>query len=449
MNRIGTYPFCFLLIVLYIEMRLMPVSAAEMDPKGWEWYAEVQTDDVLGQFVELPISPEVFDRCKQFPVDVRIVDSVNQLVPHLMDCLDEPEVKIIETPVQRLNETYIPNQYARVVLDYGKMTPKNQLRVELSGGNYRRRVLLEGGNDGEKWEIIAEDLYLFDMKLHGHHYEEDLLVFPLNTFRFLRLTVYNMKDDPEKISIHSIRTIHTEIIDENQLIPVPIVQQDIHGTTETIVDLDLGYRNLPLYEVSLAVSDPNFYREYQVYGRNSLTETHSQQMEESWREETLETPWKLIQRGEIYRIWQDDMKVERLRMALRKQSGYRYIQIRIQNEDNPPLDIEEISITCSPCRLIFKAEPEKQYRLFGGNEDTQPPSYDLARSMPDLDEAVLETVELGEIHELITEEEPVPWTERHPYLVTGFLAIAVLLMLAFLLPSLKASTDTADTTHTE
>ena len=166
-------------------------AVAAFDPTGWAWKRTIELGRATG-FVRLPISPEVFDKAQATLDDLRVVDDSGALVPHVLHWGRVRELQKLEwRPARLLNEAYAPGRYGRVVADFGAAVEKNQVKVTISGTNSRRRVLVEGSNDGKSWEGVAQGLWLIDVSLQDQSFRVDTLKVPPNTFRYLRLTVYN------------------------------------------------------------------------------------------------------------------------------------------------------------------------------------------------------------------------------------------------------------------
>ena len=210
------------LVVLLILLGTATTGNTAFDHRGWQWQRSIAVEDVSG-FVRLSIVPEILDQSQASLNDLRVLDSGDNLVPHVIHWGRVRASKHMEWLAARLlNETYIPQQHTRVTLDFQEMHEKNRIKVALSETNYRRRALLEGSHDGQIWEVVAEDLWLFDVRLQGRKFKLDTLIFPRNNFRYLRLTVYNMPDDPRRIAIESAKTAFYYIESKKELVEVPV-----------------------------------------------------------------------------------------------------------------------------------------------------------------------------------------------------------------------------------
>jgi hypothetical protein len=102
------------------------------------------------------------------------------------------------------------------------------------------------------------------------------------------------------------------------------------------------------------------------------------------------------------------------------------------------LEIRDVTVKRRTCALLFDAPPGAQYTLYGGNSAAGAPAYDFARLVPGLDIATLPQLAHGVIETLRPEEPQVPWSERYGYLITAGVVVAVILMLAIILPVLKS-----------
>ena len=240
---------------------------AAIDLTGWNWQRSIDAGTSSG-FVRLAMTPEIFNESQATLNDLRVIDESKKLVPHVIHWGRVKETQQLEwQPARLINATFVPGKYATVAADFGETTEKNHIRVTLSGQNYRRRALLEGSNDSQAWEVVAEDVWLFDVSLPGQNFKVDTIKFPTNNFRYLRLTVYNMTDDPRRITIETVKSAfqRTEMEKELALVPVKhMVVSNDEKNSQTILELDLGFRNLPVANLQFEITTPYFYRGYET-----------------------------------------------------------------------------------------------------------------------------------------------------------------------------------------
>jgi hypothetical protein len=426
-------------VVMFSLFFAATIAYAAFDITGWNWQRPIEVHH-FSEFVSLPVPPEVFNESQPSLNDLRVLDENNTLVPHIVHWGRVREIRQQEWKSARLvNSTFVPGKYSRMIVDFGETVEKNLIVVNLSGQNYRRRALLEGSNESKSWEVVAEDLWLFDVSVEGQNFKVDTLKFPPNNSRYLRLTVYNMADDPRRITIESIKGAFQRIEMEKELVAVPVAQRNVshrEDKKQSILELDLGFRNLPVVSLQFEVTTPYFYRGYELYGRNELKERVSRKTETGSDLIEHETPWRFVHRGVLYRIQHKNKTAESLK-AEDLNGRYRYLKLRIFNGDNPPLQVGEVSVHRRETSLVFQTQKGKQYILIGGNPNIGGADYDLAKAVQDLDDMKLPVVNLGPPTVVAHKEPQPPWSERYRFVIWIVLIIAVGVMVGFIVKNLK------------
>ena len=428
------------LVVILVLLGTATAGNAAFDHSGWKWQRPIPVE-VSSGFVRLSIIPEILDQSQATLNDLRVLDGNNYLVPHVIHWGRVRESKTMEwLAAQLLNETFIPKQSTSVTMDFQEMLEKNRVKVTLSEANYRRRALLEGSNDSLTWENVAEDLWFFDVRLQDRKFTLDTLTFPRNNFRYMRLTVYNMTDDPRRISIESAKAALYRTESQMELVEVPVEDSRFSHNQkkkQSIFELDLGYRNLPVVIMAFEFDTPFFYRGYELFGRNQAVEKVRRKTENGWKTVEQKVAWKKVSTGVLYRTRHNN----KTRAALKLEglnAPYRYLQLRVFNDDNPPLELRRTRLYRRETSLVFQTRPHQNYTLIGGNAKVKPPDYDLAKAVRGVDEFKLPVVHSGPA-ELLSPpaEKALPWSERHAGLILIILTAAVGLMLVFIMKNLK------------
>jgi len=400
---------------------------AAFEPTGAAWQRSIELARASG-FVRLPIPPEVFDEAEATLDDLRVVEDGNTLVPHVFQWGRARQIQTMEwRPARLLNQAYAPGRYGRVIADFGAQVEKSQVKVIISGTNYRRRVLVEGSDDGKSWEVLAQGLWLIDVSLQDQSFRVDTLKVPPNTFRHLRLTVSNIFGDFRPFAFKAVEASAQRTETQEELVQVPV-----RGMTTTLdekgnyssVDLDLGARNLPVVSLRCAIRTPYFSRAYELMGRNMPRERVPRKTESGWDTVEREVRWVPISRGVLYRI-KYQTRVEESLGIEGFSAPYRYLNLRILNADNPPVDLDGVTVSRRQTSLIFCAAPGRSYALVGGNPQARAASYDLADAMKGVDELRVPTVRLGPSRPLEGKKELLPWSDGHGVLVWMVLMVAV------------------------
>ena len=427
-----------LLVIMFLLGTATTASAA-FDHTGWGWQRPIPVGRNSG-FVRLPIPPEVFDQSQPTLNDLRVLDSSGGPAPHVVHWGRDRLMQHMEwLPARLLNETFVPGKYSRVTIDFAETVEKNRIKVDLSGENFRRRVLLEGSSDSKTWEVVAEDLWLFHVGIQGHNFKVDTLKFPRNNFRYMRLTAYNMSDDPRRITIQSVKGAFYRTESERELVAVPVKSMQTtfdRKRNQSIFELDLGFRNLPVVTLECDINTPYFYRAYDLRGRNQATETVRRKTESGWKTVEQNVSWKPVHSGVLYRT----LYKKKISASLQLEglnAPYRYLQLRVYNGDNPPLQLNRVAIFRRDTSVVFQARPGQTYMLIGGNSRARPADYDLAKAVRGVDEFTLPVVHPGESVLLETKGEMIPWSERHGAAILIVLIVAVAVTLGFILKNLR------------
>ncbi|MBN2309757.1 MAG: DUF3999 family protein [Candidatus Hydrogenedentes bacterium] len=413
---------------------------APFDTADWAWRSPVDTAGAPAGYVRVMLVPETFDASEASLDDVRVLDSAGVLVPHVIHW--EGTRDRVETrwrPARILNRTFEPEQYERVTLDFGEPAAKNRVRVTLSGAAYCRRAEVEGSPDGQTWEMVSEDGWLFDVAQPGKTFRLNTLTFPANDFQYLRVSVFSMPGDLRRFSIEGVEAALRIERPAAELTPVPVTAMSMTWDEKkrwTVHEIDLGYRNLPVVEIAVEVGDPLFHRGYELVGRNAAVEPIERKTETGWDVVEREAPWQHVDEGVLYRIRHEGKESERVRIDCIR-APYRFLQLRVHEGDNPPLAIEDISVLRGEVGVVFNSEPGEEYALIGGNPKARRPNYDLAKSFAELGEQDLPVVQLAAQTPLEHEPKPLPWTERHGIILWLALILAVGAMLALIATNLR------------
>lgn len=422
---------------------LVVTLVAAFDPTGYGWVSFVDVGDDSG-FVRLVLSPDVLDGASPDLNDLRLQDERSELVPYVLRVERWEDVaRTVWRNVELINETFAPSEYARVTLDFGVGAQRrNQIRVSLGGENYRRKAMVEASDNGETWEMVVQEQWLFLIRQPDGEFELDVINFPSNDQQYLRLTVYNMPDDPDHIQIQKVEAALTETLPKAELTEVPVVAmtgpvREKH-TNYNAYGMDLGYRNLPVAQIELDVYDDYFYRGYELWGRNAETEEVVRPYESGSRKITQDVPWRLVNRGILYRV-KDSENMEEKTSIVSVSAPYRYLELRTFDGDNPPLQLHGAMVLRRDVSLVFKAQAGAKYWLWFGNPSATAPNFDLARAVPELRDNELPVVCASKPSQVADEPQMLPWTERNRVLIWGLLLLVVAAVLTVILRSLKES----------
>jgi len=369
--------------------------------------------------VAVALDASVYEGARRDLADLRIRDDQGAAVPYLLECgatggAPEPLRPTV------LNRSFVRGQAASVALDFGDRVRKRELLLRLSGDNFRRRVMVEGSDDGQRWDIVTDTAYVFAVPGPSPARYETVS-FPENDQPRLRVTVFMGPDDPPRIEIDdvSVRGETARLVEIGRAV-VPSVTTD-ERAHETLLTLDLGARHQPFRGITLDVAEPRFFR-------GAVVEVRADPQPPA-RPGQAAPPlqWIPLGEGALYRYPAEDGRGENLRLAVSGRD--RVLRVRIRNRDDRPLTVRGVTVWSPVERLLFEAQVGRRYRVTYGSPDLHAPEYDLQRTADaEAWGAVAREARLGPAAALPPSSIALPWTERHPALLwTGLVVIVGLL----------------------
>jgi hypothetical protein len=367
-------------------------------------------------FVVVTLDRDVYEHARMDLGDLRVSEAGGTEVPYLVQRAETDPPMAFRQP-RRLNKGQLKGVGPTATLDFHEPVLKSELVLALSGDNFRRRVVVEGRNRGERqWTTLTDRAYVFAVPgPPAARYESVRL--PENNYQFLRVVVEAEAGETAPVEIEDVwvRPQPGRKPAEVPLVPRWSALEDPRAR-ETLLVLDLGARHQPVRAVVLEVADDRFLRGVAVEAR---------------RDPPAGAPpgtavwWQPLGEGMIYRYPRADGAHESLRLEIVARE--RVLRLRVRNLDDRPLDVRNATAMVPVERLVFEAKPGRAYRLSYGDPGRAAPSYDLQRTVGDAAIWIAQASE-GSLAEpsRITEAVPLPpWTERHPALLWAGLGAVV------------------------
>lgn len=398
-----------------------PLWSKTTDLSKWSHMAQLK-DLTIGtkEAVEFTLPPGVIDLSVPQLNDLRLVFGADEEVGYeIHESRGQSQEKRLK--IKLFNRSYLPGRESSITVDFGGKFLKSRLKVSTSGTNFFRKVRIEGSDDQNDWKIVREGAFLFRTEEGGkQRYDKGTVNLPDNNQRYLRVTVFTGKGDPDVIEIDDVEAWHvSKTVAKTE--PVPIVSSKTKEKKKgTEISLDLGFRNLPLYELKLMFSDKYFYRDVEVFGRNSLTRIVRKVVEDSPKlEKSVPVPWSTITKGHVYRFTTDASVDESPALKL-KGAKYRYLRVRIRNHDDPPLHFTNATANRLVRQVWFAGKGIGRYTLYFGNPKASRPKYDVGRYINQLRKQEVGHAWLGDVMPnpaYVEMSKTVPWSERHAEII--------------------------------
>jgi hypothetical protein len=410
------------------------VRAGDIKLSDWAFTAPVEIQGAGPRPVaEFALTPEIVAATRPGMEDLRIVARGSDEIGYVVRTA-QGSTQSLPLQVRLYNRTFLSGKESSVTVDFAAKILKNRVQVITAGTNFRRRIRVEGSDDGERWQSVRDGAFLFRVQhADGTNsaYDGNVVTFPDNDLRYLKITVANSEDDQGVVDIKDVKA-GRELRTMPDTTAVPVTASKVEQKKRTTeLTLDLGYPNLLLHELELAFSDPNFFRNVTVWGRNQETRVMKRIVEDSPAlDKTVEVPWNRIADGVVFRFSGEGTVEESLRVGL-NDAKYRYLLVRIENRNDSPLNFWGARVTRLIQHVAFATSKADSYSLYTGNVKIAAPPHDIGHYMGKLSVQGASEAAVGKLiaNPLYKQaKKKVPWSEQHKEI----LWVALLAMAAAL-----------------
>ncbi len=439
------------LVILAATVWLAVISVyAQASLSSWPFFVEVTTNTgnaVAPGIYDLVVPLEVMDKARDDLADLRLYDANSREIPYALRIRREFSDKR-EIGAQVFNRAIVGSS-SEVSVDLGENPgDHNEVEIQTTGKNFRRRVEVEGSDSGKEWRTLETSGVLLSFEAQNRAVESNRVSYPTSRYRYLRVRVLRdeLTDDkaPEITGVKVLMSVRAQGELTTWDVYVPSYQllrnQGAHASVWTI---DLGAR-VPCDRLRLEIDDPSFSRPFQI--------------------EAVDDPQnaRLIATGELTRHVGEEAKP--LVITFDQEEHARKLRLQITDYSNPTLSITSIQASAPARQLVFelKEAPAQPLRLYFGNTRITAPHYDFEKELPSKLSTQLRTESgqpsrfVGLIHSTVGsvvanpefKPEPLPLTERVPWLIYLVLT-ASSIALALILFSLARTTLQPEPQQTE
>lgn len=401
---------------------------------AWKYFAEVPAGTPgKTPLIDFVLPPSVFDAARVDLADLRLYDAQLRDVPYALRVRSEVDTTEAVS-ANEFNRVPVPSG-SQLSLDLGeKQIEHNEVEINTPGDNFRRRVLLEGSDDGNTWsKLVEHDVVHF---LSGEKTLVDkTLSYTPSRYRYLRLTVSrDPQYDSGAIPIGEVVVRRrVKVPGELDVRPVSFGDREpvrADGGPGSRWAVDLQGNGVPVDRLLIAVADEAFARNYYIEagGPAGTNERFWRVTSGVWQRRAGEP------RQDLVAEFGQEVRAARLRLV-------------VTDNRNPPLRLESVK-AAAPARVVIakRAEsPGGPWRLYFGHPKAEAPNYDFARNLPQRIAPPPDRLVLGTRQENPGyEPEPLPLTERLPWLIYVLLSAAVAILALLIVNLARTSIQIAD-----
>jgi hypothetical protein len=375
-------------------------------PRRWQYRSPllVQRTNQLSTVV---LDRGVYAHSRSDLADLRVVRATTEIA-YILETLSG-SVEDAEYRPEVVNKAVIPRRGLEMTLETRGGNKHSRLRISSDETNFQTKVRIETSDDNRHWAIARASAYIFDFSQGDRHVSVLSVDYPPSIRRYVRATFFGW---------NKTDAVRKAWLDHRQLRPAerqtiatvrPSRTEDAKSQSSLLL-LDLGEQGLPHDRVRLDVDSPVFYRAIEVESSHDAK------------------AWRYVGQGVIFRVARGD---ESLAVTFPEQHD-RHLRLRIFNRDDRPVSVTKATLECLKRQVKFLADTQGEYWLYYGNADARKPTYDLAqilaRHAPESETAV--AVGVQQKNPIYSPPPPPakPWSDRHPALLYGTLATAIVSM---------------------
>ena len=338
-------------LVLYL-ICLSPIFVAAQQ---FRYTAELQQVDTTG-FYSIDIGPQLSALLRTDCTDIRIADEKNHWVPHLLQSSKTLLEQNLFTAFPILQNMVNDSGKNVLIIENTRTAGINNLKLFIKNMAVSRTAVLSGSDNQHDWYIIDDQVMISRSyeTIKDEYLQE--VNFPLVRYRYLKIIVDNMHNDPLLITRAGFYALQPQQKPANhQDNPVPVIEQRDEKNYSIIKVIQEA--RYPFDKIVLVINGPKYFnREMDI----CLPATGK---------DGMEMPGNVIGNFKLLSAATAAFELPRVKTKT--------FFIVIKNADNPPLKIEKVFTRQQTISMITYLERNKKYLLRFGDSLAVAGDYDL------------------------------------------------------------------------
>lgn len=386
---------------------LLLSSSAYAQQRGVSLVAEAPLDGVQKDgFYTVSLPPGITALLTRDMGNIRILDEDSVEVPYVAN-VEKPDYAYVDWKPFKMEKEKKNGCCTIVKLFNEDKAHIDNFLLEVKNAEINKTARLRGSDDGETWYALAENIQLSFGHLKSNSVIE-VFDFPLSNYAYYQLTINDSTTSPLNV-VRALRT--REDIIHGMFVEIPNVfmsskdSVEDHATWATIQFDTAQYVD----RLEFDVDGPHLFKRHVKIFREV---EYFVKKKKNIRLEEL-TSFDVIsgQARPVY-VYTKERK----------------LLVRVENDDNQPLKIDKVAAYQLKHSLIAWLEAKHTYRLVMGEDEMNPPVYDLAFFKDSIPANPTE-IEVGKLRHLATQKpdvSPTFFTEKKVIWIAIILVAAVL-----------------------
>ncbi|NWF91716.1 MAG: DUF3999 family protein [Syntrophaceae bacterium] len=379
-RKIVSSSLVLLCVVFYCPAKLW---AGRIEPSNFRYSAILNEKIKKGAFYRVILPGAILEGCERFGHDIRIFDKENREIPFVVLDNRIPPKKTNRYALEVLSYDDQATRTKIVLKRPNPITPVNRMEIDSPDRDFNKAVTVSGSSDLKNWKTLArESIYDFSSRVN---LRKMYLQLGNNTYPYFQLIIDEEKEKgifqniklkfngmdfsasmytKKKLKVSRFVVLddtegHEKVIyDEFKLLPSVLTDP-----TKRVTEIEFN-SVLPFSALEFAIDHPYYCRPVRLYGTATGRKKDS----------------VLIKQDSLYSFPISNQEQTKKHIDIPMAQGYRSYRVVIENDVNPPLKIEAITLRWAQKQLFFIGlDDHQEYRLFWGSPTVEEGNYDIAK----------------------------------------------------------------------
>ena len=402
---------------------LVAVAAAMLAmaqlPVAWKnWRYSVPIDAPATEaalYISVTVPAVVMAHAARGLSDLRVIDADGKEVPYALTAkiggrvTDRREARLLEPSV-------VAGQYSQALFDLGK-DPRvhNAITIGVEGqDDLLTWAEVAVSDDHSHWRVVRERAPIYRLQQSGLD-DRTTISYPESVARYLRLRIL---DGSHPYTIGRGDVVYEQITEAERVKAGVTLSAAAGAAGASVWTADSAA--VPMSEVRFETPQKTFYRPVSVEASDDGTN------------------WVRVGSGEILRTVEAGQPRESLAVSFPEHAAAHW-RVTVLNRNDAALTDVRAELYATPRHVVMLQAPGQQYRLIYGNARATAPQYDLARTISSGAAGKPVSATTGDETENSGYANPAPWTEQHQSVLWGALGLAILVLGALAIRTMRGS----------
>lgn len=307
---------------------------------------------------QIVLSPEVLSATENNINHIRIYDAKNKEVPYILFGGKSSDSKTENFNI--ISKKAVPNVATSVIISNENLVKLNELTLKIANTEVDKKYNISGSNDGNEWFGLVNNQIVTSLSETGKTSVDRSFGFPLNNYKYLKFDFIDKNSLP--INVLGASVEKSISISDVKIALENFEQKIATDKKNKQTRIEITFKEPQVINgIGFEISSPNFYlRNARILVNRTRTyKKNTESYEETFS--SFELNSKLKNQFDISDLFTKNFIIE------------------IDNQDNPELQINKISILQKPISILADLKSNENYTL-KINPEFSAPSYDLAQS---------------------------------------------------------------------